>query len=141
MTLIKRHKIRLNLKNIAYLTVLASCSLSVNTHQGEQLYQTYCATCHMDEGTGLASLYPPLAQSDYLVHNQQYLPCIIRHGIAETIVVNGITYDVPMEGVKDLSDTEIHNIIRYINSSWGNEIPLPEYKETEARLKSCNKEK
>lgn len=101
------------------------------------LYNQYCAACHMDNGAGLAALYPPLSDSDYLRENQDKIPCIIRNGLSGNIVVNNISYDIPMEGIKELTDVEIHNIIRYINQAWNNDIEIPSFKATEDRLKSC----
>ncbi|NQZ78447.1 MAG: cytochrome c, partial [Ekhidna sp.] len=37
--------------------------------QGAKIYATYCANCHQQDGKGLASLYPPLAGSDYLMED------------------------------------------------------------------------
>jgi len=122
---------------ISAFCVFESCSMFENTNQGERLYLTYCSSCHMDNGSGLGELYPPLANSDFLADNQELIPCIIRYGINTPLMVNGIVYDIPMEGIKELNDIEIHNIIRYINSAWNNNIPIPNFKETELQLENC----
>lgn len=105
--------------------------------QGRWLYEKHCAPCHMEDGTGLASLYPPLANSDYLLENQEILACIIRYGLRDTIIVNGVVYDVPMDGISELKDVEVHNIINYVNRSWGNDLSHTNFKVTEDRLKKC----
>lgn len=93
-----------------------------NRHQqGEILYLNFCASCHMDDGTGLAGNIPPLAQSDYVSQNQGRLACIIRYGMEGEVVVNGKTYQNPMAGIPELSEFEIANIINYINQAWGND--------------------
>ncbi|MFK7954070.1 MAG: cytochrome c, partial [Ekhidna sp.] len=48
--------------------------------QGAKIYTTYCANCHQQDGKGLASLYPPLAGSDYLLENLPRAACIIKNG-------------------------------------------------------------
>ncbi len=112
-------------------------SCSPTYAQGEALYQAYCANCHMDEGEGLRGLFPPLAQSDYLVKYRAELPCIIRHGLDGSIEVNGKTYDQPMAAIPSLNETEIHNILNYINRAWGNDLPYFQPREIKAALKKC----
>ena len=105
--------------------------------QGENLYQAYCATCHMNEGQGLKSLIPPLAQADYLKLNREKLACIIRYGIEDSLIVNGKRYEQPMAGIDKLNAVEITNILNFVGSSWGNELEAFSLKEIEAQLESC----
>ncbi len=78
----------------------------------------------MDDGIGLKGIIPPLAASDYLRNNQDDLVRIIIMGIKDTIVVNGITYNQPMEGISSLTTVQLTNVINYINTAWGNDIPI-----------------
>ncbi len=78
----------------------------------------------MDDGKGLQGIIPPLAQSDYLANHQDELVRIITMGIKDTILVNGISYDQPMEGITTLTPVQITNVINYINTAWGNDIPI-----------------
>jgi len=87
--------------------------------QGERLYNAHCASCHMEDGTGLVAWYPPLKKSDYLLKNQSMLPCIIRFGLEESITVNGVVFDLPMDGFPQLDEAEINNLINFISSRWG----------------------
>ena len=48
--------------------------------QGAKVYATYCANCHQQDGKGLASLYPPLAGSDYLLEDMARAACIVKNG-------------------------------------------------------------
>jgi mono/diheme cytochrome c family protein len=106
--------------------------------QGERLYETHCASCHMSDGKGLAALYPPLAGSDYLKKHSKQLPCIIRHGLSDTISVNGTIYEMPMEGIKGLNETEITNICNYIYQAWGNNLGTISLPGTNQALQSCS---
>lgn len=93
----------------------------------------------MDNGEGLGALIPPLAQSDYLAQHRDQLPCIIRYGLADSIVVNGKPYAEKMAGQPNLSDIAIVNILNYINNAWGNNNGVLRLDEVEKRLKTCPK--
>lgn len=86
----------------------------------------------MEDGSGLGGEIPPLAQADFLEKYADQVACIIYAGIEDTIIVNGKTYNQPMEGIKQLSPVEITNVINYINRAWGNDygsVTLGEVKE------------
>lgn len=104
---------------------------------GQSLYESQCANCHGKDGKGLRSLYPPLAQSDYLDQHSDELACIIYYGLEDTIIVNGKTYNQAMAGLPKLSNTEIAKIITYVNNSWGNEGERPTNKEVKKALQAC----
>lgn len=104
---------------------------------GQRLYATHCQSCHQQDGLGFKSLYPPLANSDYLNENEEHLPCIIKKGLKGKIMVNGKEYDQTMPGNDALTSEEIRDIIIYLNNSWGKtegDLPL---KEVKASLKRC----
>jgi mono/diheme cytochrome c family protein len=107
--------------------------------QGERLYLYHCGNCHMEDGSGLEGLIPPLAQSDYLKNHPERIACIIRYGLSDTIVVNGKTYmGQQMEGIPDLNYFEITNIINYIHHAWGNGLGYKSAVEVERELENCN---
>lgn len=104
---------------------------------GEILYQNFCTNCHMDNGSGLKGLIPPLAQADYVAADPAGMACIIRYGLSDTIMVNDTLYNQPMAGIKQLTDFEITNIINYINHAWGNAYGYTSYETVKSRLDSC----
>ena len=114
-----------------------SCTIGSPNKQGEDLYLKHCATCHGDKGEGLRSLYPPLAEADWLKLNRSELGCIIKNGIKKPIVVNGKTFHMPMPANPLLNTVEIHNIINYICNSWDNELGYFTPNEIEAQLEKC----
>jgi mono/diheme cytochrome c family protein len=106
--------------------------------QGQASYKSQCANCHMDDGSGLQGLIPPLAGADYLIEHKNELACIIRKGMEQPIMVNGKVYNQQiMPANTKLTEAEITNICNYILSAWGNkggELSLPEVK---TQLQKC----
>ena len=96
-----------------------------------------CATCHGEKGEGLRSLYPPIANADYLKLHRSELSCIIKKGMTKPIVVNGKNFHMPMPAAEKLNAVEIHNILNFICNSWGNELGYFTPKEVEAQLEKC----
>ncbi|MEM1135468.1 MAG: cytochrome c [Bacteroidota bacterium] len=106
-------------------------------NQGALLYETRCANCHMENGKGLQSLIPPLVNADYLEVYRNQLACIVRKGIEGEIMVNNISYNQPMPGNEDLTDTDIANILNFVLTQWGNQYPIFSLQEVQAQLENC----
>jgi mono/diheme cytochrome c family protein len=123
--------------SIGVVAILIAVSCDSTYTQGQRLYETHCASCHMSDGKGLAALIPPLAQSDYLHSNRDKIACIIKYGLHDTIQVNGILYDIPMDGIATLNSIEINNICNYIFTNLGNKVPVVSIAETEQFLANC----
>lgn len=122
------------------LIYFLSCNnIGHKNEQGNFLYNKYCGNCHMDDGEGLAALYPPLNNSDYLDKNRHMLACQIRHGMEGPILVNGIEYNMVMPGNQNLTDVEINNILNYIFSAWNNNLAPSNVQEIKAQLELCPK--
>ena len=90
----------------------------------------------MVDGTGLAALIPPIAESDYYAMNQDKIACMIVNGINDSMYVNGVLFQGIMEPI-NLSPVQITNIINYMNTSWGNNIPLKSIQEVQQELNDC----
>lgn len=118
------------------LLALSSCGQR-KYHEGERIYAAYCENCHMEDGQGLAKLIPPLTDQQYLSDNRDLLPCIIRHGINGPIEVNNVIYNDSMAGA-DLKPVQIHNLINYVNNSWGNKLGYTTIEAVEKALENCN---
>lgn len=123
---------------VSLCCILGGCEDATSTYRaGERLYKANCANCHMDTGAGLGALIPPLANADYLTQHRDALPCVLRHGLADSIVVNGRAYAEKMPGVPRLSEVDITNILNYINHSWGNQNPPYRLDEVRELLQHC----
>jgi len=116
--------------------MMVQCQQNPYAH-GKIMYENFCVNCHMEDGTGLKGNIPPLAGADYLINHADKLPCIIRYGINEEMVVNGETYHAPMEGIPQLKEVEIANIINYINHEWGNNNGYTSIQAVRKQLETC----
>lgn len=93
--------------------------LSKSIARGKGIYEGLCVTCHMAEGTGIPSVFPPLAGSDYLMKHRKASIHAVKFGQEGEITVNGTTYNNVM-AASGLSDSEIADVMNYILNSWGN---------------------
>ena len=115
------------------LLIVLACGQTDN-RQGHNLYDQHCANCHMEDGSGLRGLIPPLAGADFLAENPRQTVRGIRYGMEGPLIVNGVTYNEPMPGNRELSEFQIVNIVNYINSAWGNDYPPVTVRDTRAWL-------
>lgn len=124
---------------LAFLLMLIYACGDGNPYtQGQILYENKCASCHMDDGSGLEKVIPPLANSDYLNKNWENLACLVRQGIEGPIIVNGIEYNQAMAAIPELSATEIANIYNYINYAWNDKTKIMQVLDTRKKIKDCN---
>ncbi len=82
-------------------------------HPGRYVYKARCASCHGDNGEGIESLDPPLADADMAKQNFDSLPCWIFHGMNSPITVNGKKYDQTMYPI-EISEVEMANLMNYL---------------------------
>ncbi len=87
---------------------------------GQQLFNGTCSTCHQGNGEGIASVFPPLAKSDFLAADRKRAIAAVTHGLTGKITVNGKDYDSVMPPMAQLTDDEVANILTYVYNSWGN---------------------
>ena len=93
--------------------------LDQSIEEGTLIYQDFCLQCHGSEGKGESGVFPPLAQSDYLMENITQSIQGIKYGMRGVMVVNGVVYE-GMMAAQGLDDEEIADVMNYILNSWGN---------------------
>lgn len=126
------------LRFVFLLFALGCLACEVSPYKdGALLYKSQCANCHMDNGEGLKGLIPTLVKSDYLTKNRAKLPCILKIGLQDSILVNGQLFAEKMPGVNALSPIDIANILNFIGHSWGNNLPEFQLEEVKKNLKNC----
>jgi nitrite reductase (NO-forming) len=93
--------------------------LKASIERGKKVYTAQCLTCHMEYGTGIETVYPPLAKSDYLMADKNRSIRQVLEGLTGEITVNGVKYNAIMTAF-DLTDEEVSDVLNYIRNSWGN---------------------
>ncbi len=101
---------------------------------GERIYQTRCASCHQEDGAGVAGVFPPLVDTDWVTGNVPRLIDVVLHGLSGAIEVNGQSYTGTMAPWKEtLSDEDVADVLTYIRTSWGNQATTVNPGEVRAR--------
>ena len=95
---------------VFYLTLLCTaftnCQYEKFAH-GKRSYIAYCGDCHMEDGSGVAELYPSLNKQS-IVNRHQEIPCIIRKGIYKEASL------IKMPAHPKMTNVDITNIVNYI---------------------------
>ena len=94
--------------------------------EGKELYEreAYCATCHQEQGQGLAAAgYPHLRQSKWVKEDEDRLIKLTLKGLYGPMTVLHQEYrgNVPMtpfEGI--MNDNEIAAVLTYVRNAFGN---------------------
>jgi cytochrome c551 len=110
------------------------------TTEGKRLYNLHCANCHQQDGTGLARLYPPLKDSEYLMSNRQESICGIRHGQKGEIIVNGVSYNQEMPSNLLLTNLEIAEIATYVYTEFADTVQIITINEVRDILSLCKQD-
>jgi nitrite reductase (NO-forming) len=102
---------------------------------GRVLFTGTCSTCHQADGKGIANVFPPLAESDFLMADKSRAIGVVLNGMTGPVTVNGATFNSVMPAMSQLNDDEIANILTYVYASFGNDGPTVSAEEV-AKLRS-----
>ncbi|MEQ8689278.1 MAG: c-type cytochrome [Pseudomonadales bacterium] len=89
---------------------------------GQDYYQAYCATCHGADGQGIASLAPPLVDSDWVTGSTERLVRVLLHGLQGRIQVGDEVWDGVMPGhgaVPEFTDDVAAGLVTFLHRAWG----------------------
>ncbi|MCU7373618.1 cytochrome c [Paucibacter sp. O1-1] len=89
---------------------------------GAKLYEQHCASCHGEQGRGVAGIYPALAGNRTVTMgtSDNLLRVMLRGGYAPATAGNPRPFGMPpFAGV--LSDRELAAIASHLRSSWGHQ--------------------
>lgn len=90
--------------------------------QGQAYYAARCATCHGDDGRGIATMAPPLVDTEWVNGPSERLARITLHGLQGPIEVAGQTWDSVMPGhasVPQFTDDVAAGLLTFLHRSWG----------------------
>ena len=104
--------------------------------QGERLYNRYCANCHMEDGTGLLSLYPALNSPEFKRFKDQFA-CIVKNGLKDTLTIDQKEFIFPMPANPELNNVTIANIYNYIVYKWHSDLPITNAIKVQSELENC----
>lgn len=79
-----------------------------------------CIGCHQQGGQGVAGIYPPLRDSEWVLGDESILARILLHGLQGPVVVQKIAYEGVMPAWGHLTDAQIAHVLTYIRGAWGN---------------------
>lgn len=95
---------------------------------GAVLYNQHCGSCHMANGKGDGSRFPPIAGSEWVKGDQKRLINVVLEGLKGPIMVNGKPFDGVMPPVAHLENEEIAQILTYVRREFGdNAAPVSSY--------------
>jgi len=101
---------------------------------GKKLYARTCQQCHQADGRGIEGVYPPLADSPWVLGSPERLAHLLILGMSGPLEVLGKTYNGNMPPVGTWKDREIAAVLTYIRQEWGNQAPaIQEDTVTQAR--------
>ena len=112
----------------------ATAELTGTMAAGQEVYNTYCRACHMDNGMGVPGMNPPLAGTDWVTGDVERLIGVVLNGLNEPIEIKGETYQNAMAAHAFLNDQQVADVLTYIRSSFGNDAgPVSAEKVAEVR--------
>ncbi len=87
--------------------------------RGADVFNANCIACHLANGAGMANVFPPLANSDYLMADTDRAIGVVMHGLSGAITVNGQSYNGVMPSLQ-LTDGDIAAVLSYVRTNFGN---------------------
>jgi len=128
---------------IGVMTFIASCQsdgeMTYNRYYsvGNTIYNGKCQNCHGTNAEGLNNLIPPFTDSVYLRKNLSQLPCFVRNGLKDTLMVAGKKFSGIMPAQSSLSPIEIAEVLTLFTNSFGNKMGLMDAQTVEKALAGC----
>ena len=87
--------------------------------RGEEIYKTKCTVCHQTTGLGIENVFPPLANSDYLLADKVRAVAQTLNGSKIEMTVNGKKYTQEMVPQVDTKEDAVA-VINYVLNNFGN---------------------
>jgi nitrite reductase (NO-forming) len=107
-------------QTIKQTPTIAKLTKELQIEKGKRVFLQHCSMCHQPDGKGLPQVFPPLAQSDYLMADKTRSIGIVLRGLSGSVTVNGQTYNGAMPPQVQLSNEQVADVLTFIRNSWGN---------------------
>lgn len=101
-------------------SLFGQTSIKPSLERGKKVYETYCLTCHQDDGGGVPKLNPPLIKTSYVSGDKKKLIKWVLQGTTDKIAIDGKFYSNNMAPQNNLKDDEIADVLTYIRNNFGN---------------------
>lgn len=92
--------------------------LSPEQAKNAAAYKLYCAACHMDDGSGVASLQPALAGSDVLAGDPAQLIRVVLRGPAAVLPADRPKFSNVMPAFEFLSDNDLAALLTHARENF-----------------------
>src|SRR5215470_13439431 len=124
-------------ETIRQTPAIVAMTKELQMEKGKLVFMQNCSMCHQLDGKGLPGVFPPLAQSDFLMADKDRSVRIALRGLSGSITVNGATYDNLMPQLP-LTDEQVANVLTFIRNSWGNQGDVVSLEEVKQIRESTN---
>ena len=107
-------------------------------NRGKIVYESYCLTCHQEDGTGVPKLNTPLIKTSYVTGDKKKIITWVLSGTTEKMEIDGEYYSNNMPPQNYLKDQEIADVLTYVRNSFGNKasaVSASEVKSVKAKIK------
>jgi glucose/arabinose dehydrogenase len=91
---------------------------------GALLYNNYCASCHKNDGKGMAGVFPTLRGTPQVMGDKTALIHILLKGLSGPLIIKGQKYDQEMPAFSFLSNKEVAQVASYIRTQFGNSATI-----------------
>lgn len=95
----------------------AATATKAQMKRGQLIFTQICFSCHHLDGGGIPGVYPPLADSDFILNHRDQAIGVLIHGRRGPIKVNGKVYNNVMPNF-NLSNGQIADALTYVSDNW-----------------------
>lgn len=117
---------------IILVTVFLQPLPKESMERGKKVYDQYCMPCHMNDGTGVPRLNPPLVKTSYVIGDKKVFIGIILKGFEEQVEIDGEYYQNVMAPHDFLTDEQVADVVTYVRNSFGNKASAATVAEVKA---------
>lgn len=110
----------------ALISATAVADTAPSDPDGQTAYLTHCGACHLENGQGVPSAFPPLDERlgrwAATETGRDYLVSAVSNGLLGLIQVHGIQYAGAMPQMKHIDDGEIAAALTYAVQMFGSSV-------------------